>query len=68
MAAVPAALAPQNSTASCTALTTLACLRELYNMNGYVQKATSQNSLGIAEYSPERYIQVRRDGRLLSID
>ncbi|KAL8292832.1 hypothetical protein RQP46_000526 [Phenoliferia psychrophenolica] len=58
-AATPAipGVAPQNSTASCTALTTLACLRELYNLNGYVQQATSQNSLGIAEYTPERYIQ-----------
>ena len=42
----------ENNTVSCTALTTLSCLRLLYNMNGYVQKATAQNSLGIAEYVP----------------
>ncbi|KAL8278991.1 hypothetical protein RQP46_008660 [Phenoliferia psychrophenolica] len=47
-----AALAIQNSTMTCTALTTLACLRQLYNIN-YVQQATARNSLGIAE----RYVQ-----------
>lgn len=40
---------------NCANVTTPSCLEQLYGYGDYKQTATSQNSLGIVEYTPQAY-------------